>query len=198
MPEDEANFIASDATSQILRYKIAAVGCLPGEGLHSNGKECTACPEHFVSPYVGPALTAVDTEQPSPSIPSTCTRCPAGKTLPEGSELPNFKGLELLECAFHLDGKTSDGNKTHMKCPHVGYGKQSEVFSVIQVIFVFLLFSFSSLLSPSLFLSLALFLTVSLSPQPYSPHHICTALYLLCFYISISISNFLSQYTLTY
>jgi hypothetical protein len=132
MPEDEANFIASDATSQILRYKIAAVGCLPGEGLHSNGKECTACPEHFVSPYVGPALTAVDTEQPSLSIPSTCTRCPAGKTLPEGSELPNFKGLELLECAFHLDGKTSDGNKTHMKCPHVGYGKQSEVFSVTQ------------------------------------------------------------------
>ena len=39
---------------------------------------------------------------------------------------------------------------------------------------------------PSLLLSLALFLTISLSPQPYSPHHIRTALYLLCFYISIS------------
>lgn len=34
--------------------------------------------------------------------------------------------------------------------------------------------------------TLSHFLTVSLSPQPYSPHHIRTALYLLCFYISIS------------
>jgi hypothetical protein len=50
----------------------------------------------------------------------------------------------------------------------------------------FFFFSSSSFLSPSLFLSLALFLTFSLFPQPYSPHHIRTALYLLCFYISIS------------
>ena len=128
MPEDPLTWTNSDATNKILRYKVAAVGCLPGEGLL--GGNCTQCPAGYVSPYVGPALDSGGSVVPV--IPTSCTSCEAGKKLPDGSALPKFNGLELLECAFHLEGKTSDGNQTYMKCPHVGFEKTSDVFYVTQ------------------------------------------------------------------
>lgn len=92
MPEKPANFIASDSTNKIMRYKIASVGCLPGEGLQSGGN-CTTCPVGTVSPYVGPAL---DSDAGTSGAPATCAACPAGKTLPEGAALPNFVSLAFL------------------------------------------------------------------------------------------------------
>ena len=130
-PENRDNFIDTATTAKIMRYKSAAVGCLPGNGLQSDGNTCTECPAGTVSPYVGPALDSGTGTEP-PMMPASCVACPAGKTLPEGSALPNFNGLELLECAFHLEGYTSDGNTSSYKCQHVGYQKPSEVFSITQ------------------------------------------------------------------
>ena len=136
IPEVKGNFIATDTTSKILQYKIAAIGCLPGQGLDSLTHQCAACPEGYVSPFVGPYYDALKPNaDPSPSTtPASCTACPIGKTLPKSKELPTFSGLELLECAYPLNGKTSDGDTKQLGCPHVGYNKLSEVFSVTQEI----------------------------------------------------------------
>ena len=132
LPEVESSFITTPSTSKMLRYRIAAIGCLPGQGL--NGTECVSCPEGYVSPFVGPASDgSSEPEKPtSSSVPQSCTACPFGKSLPKGAALPKFTGLELLECAYPLNGKTSDGDVSQLGCQHVGFEKLSAVYSVVQ------------------------------------------------------------------